>query len=191
MLSAIELAADFSAADASVMSAITVYGNSLDAYHALATLEKHTAGGAGVCCPLCFPLHPPPARPSPSKKKHHTPGGKAQWRAELAEAGPHPPSLAIPLPLLPSFPAPLPPSADKTRWRAEPGEAGPLVNVLGEAAERLGVALPQPEAMSLTSLTCVEGDLRPHAVFEVRCRGSGGWGVGFGGKDLGLWPGCE
>eukprot|EP00798_Chlamydomonas_sp_ICE-L_P016739 gene16739-23010_t len=41
-----ELASDFSLADSKTMSAISIYGDTLDAYHALAILEKR--GGAGM-----------------------------------------------------------------------------------------------------------------------------------------------
>lgn len=65
MLSADDLAADFTVGDANVMSSIVVYGNTLGSYHALATLEAkvglsgssqgrgqgvNLSQGFGVCC---------------------------------------------------------------------------------------------------------------------------------------------
>ncbi|MEW5309849.1 MAG: hypothetical protein WDW38_001700 [Sanguina aurantia] len=48
MLSADDLAADFTVGDANVMSSIVVYGNTLGSYHALATLEAKGAGGKAL-----------------------------------------------------------------------------------------------------------------------------------------------
>ncbi|MEW5303374.1 MAG: hypothetical protein WDW36_006075 [Sanguina aurantia] len=48
MLSADDLAADFTVGDANVMSSILVYGDTLGSYHALATLEAKGAGGKAL-----------------------------------------------------------------------------------------------------------------------------------------------
>lgn len=47
VLNALELASDFSMGDAAAMSFIVTYGDSLEAYHALATLEARGTWGAG------------------------------------------------------------------------------------------------------------------------------------------------